>query len=152
LTFIAIDFEKESLPQKLDKAGFLKNKRSLFILEGVLMYLTAEAVAETLKVIRDYAGGDSRLVFDYVRDSVMRGNEKLYGEKEITRSVSGWAEKWLFGLDPAHVGSFLSAYGFQIADAQDAARLETKYFQNGSGRLIGRINQTHCLATAGLRP
>lgn len=152
LTFIAIDFQKEPLSRKLDDAGFLKNKQSLFILEGVLMYLTAEAVAQTLQVIRDYAGAGSRLVFDYVRESVIRGEEKLYGEKEIARSVGNWGEKWLFGLDPAHVGSFLSAYGFQIADAQDAARLEAKYFQNESGWLVGRINQTHCLVTAGVRP
>lgn len=150
LLFIAIDFEKESVPSRLDDAGFLKNKRTLFILEGVLMYLTANAVSETFKVIQNYAGAGSRLVFDYVRESVLRGEEKLYGEKEITRSVGGWGEKWLFGLDPARVDAFLSMYGFQIAEHQDSAGLEMKYFRNESGRLIGRINQTHCLATAEL--
>ena len=39
LTFIAIDFNKESLSTKLNEAGFSKNQRSLFILEGLVMYL-----------------------------------------------------------------------------------------------------------------
>ena len=39
VVFIAIDFDRESLPHKLDVAGFQIGRRSLFILEGLLMYL-----------------------------------------------------------------------------------------------------------------
>ncbi len=39
LTFISIDFDKELLSTKLKEAGFAAGVRSLFILEGLLMYL-----------------------------------------------------------------------------------------------------------------
>lgn len=69
LVFIPIDFDKESLPDKLDTAGFQRDRKSLFVLEGVLMYLQAESVQASLQTIRDYAGTGSRVVFDYVQAS-----------------------------------------------------------------------------------
>jgi len=65
--FVSIDFDKESLPVKLDEAGFRKDQRSLFVLEGVTMYLQPKSVQETFETIREYAGAQSRVVFDYVR-------------------------------------------------------------------------------------
>jgi methyltransferase (TIGR00027 family) len=56
VTFIAIDFDKEALPVKLDEAGFRKQQRSLFILEGLLMYLQPESVRTTFRTIQEYAG------------------------------------------------------------------------------------------------
>jgi methyltransferase (TIGR00027 family) len=53
LTFIAIDFDKESLSTRLDEAGFYKQQRSLFILEGLLMYLQPVSVDTTFHIIQD---------------------------------------------------------------------------------------------------
>jgi len=39
LIFISIDIDKESLSMKLEEAKFCKERRSLFILEGLVMYL-----------------------------------------------------------------------------------------------------------------
>ena len=94
LIFIPIDFDRDSLPQKLDEAGFKKNKKNLFILEGLLMYLQPESVHETLEIIRAYSGVNSRIVFDYVYASVLRQENLYYGEKGIFKSVSKAKEQW----------------------------------------------------------
>jgi len=64
LHFIPIDFDKESLSAKLNEAEFWMQRRSLFILEGLVMYLQPDSVDETFKTIRDYAGKGSWIVFD----------------------------------------------------------------------------------------
>ena len=148
LVFIAIDFDKESLPEKLDQAGFHKAQKSLFILEGVLMYLKPESVQATFQTIRKYAGAGSRVVFDYVRASVLRGEKTLFGEAGAAQTVSGAGEGWQFGIEPDEVASFVAAFDFEIGDYKCARELEATYFQDSNGRSVGRINGTHCIVTA----
>jgi len=148
VVFIAIDFEKESLFHKLDMAGFHKGERSLFILEGLLMYLEPESVHETFQTIREYAGKESWVVFDYVQASVLRHENTLYGEAGLKKSVSKAGEQWRFGIEPGEIVPFSAAYGFEVSNHKDAHDLEASYFQNTDGRLVGRVNATHCIVTA----
>lgn len=148
LIFIPIDFDKESLSEKLDAAGFHKNCRSLFILEGVLMYLEPGSVQATLQTIHEYAGIGSRVVFDYVRASVLRGENTLYGETGAAQTVSKAGEGWQFGLEPDEISSFVAGYGFDVSDHKCAQELEATYFQDAAGRLVGHVNGTHCIVTA----
>jgi methyltransferase (TIGR00027 family) len=136
------------LPDKLDEAGFEKDRLSLFVLEGLLMYLDPESVRATLRIIGEYAGTGSRLVFDYVRSSVLRHENTLYGEAGLARSVSRAGEQWRFGLEPGEVASFAAAHGFGITDHKCVRELEASYFTDGDGRLAGRVNGTHCIVTA----
>jgi methyltransferase (TIGR00027 family) len=149
LTFIAIDFDKEKLPAKLDEAGFHKGQRSLFVLEGLLMYLQPESVQETFQTIREYAGKGSWVVFDYLDALVLRKEGSHYGEAEIAETVSSVGEQWCFGIEKAGIGRFLSQYGFDLIDHKDAKELEKEYFVDKAGNLVGRVNETHCLVTAG---
>jgi O-methyltransferase involved in polyketide biosynthesis len=74
--FVPIDFDRESLRARLDASGFHKDQRSLFILEGLLMYLQPESVEATFRAIQDYGAKNSWVAFDYVHASVLR-NENL---------------------------------------------------------------------------
>ena len=148
LKFIAIDFDKESLPMKLDETGFCKQRRSLFILEGLVMYLQPESVHETFQTIRDYAGKGSRIVFDYIYASVLRKEGIYYGESGIVRKVSGAGEQWHFGIEKGQIEQFLARYTMQLIDHRDAKDLENAYFTDSNGTVIGRVNGTHCLVTA----
>jgi methyltransferase (TIGR00027 family) len=148
LTFIAIDFDKESLAEKLRDAGFHKGQRSLFVLEGLLMYLQPDSVDATFRTIQEYAGERSWVVFDYVHASVLRQENLYTGESKIMKSVSRAGEQWHFGIDREKLGQFLSTYGLQPIDEKDAQDLEKTYFSEPSGRIIGRVNGTHCLVTA----
>jgi methyltransferase (TIGR00027 family) len=76
LVFVPIDFDRESLTMKLDQAGFKRDARSLFILEGVLMYLQPQSVDQTFRTIRELAGAGSEVVFDYIYASVLRHRER----------------------------------------------------------------------------
>lgn len=148
LVFIAMDFDHDSLPDRLEQAGFRKGCRSLFILEGLLMYLEAGSVEATLRTIQEHAGAGSRVVFDYVKASVLRSAGAHSGEEELLKTVARVGEQWRFGLEPAEVGSYLARYGFAIGDHRDADDLEELYFRDPTGRKLVRVNETHCLVLA----
>jgi len=148
LQYIAIDFDKESLPIKLDEAGFDKHQRSLFILEGLIMYLQPKSVDETFSIIQYYASNGSRIVFDYVYASVLRREGLCYGEEGISQIVSGAGEQWHFGIEKGEIEQFLQKYSLKLVDQQDSKSLEKRYFTNKSGKIMGRINGTHCIITA----
>jgi len=146
--FIPIDFDKEPLSQKLASAGFRRNRKNLFVLEGLLMYLQPESVDRTFRVIEDFAGMGSVIVFDYVRASVIRRTGSCYGEKGIVKSVSKAGEQWHFGIEAGEVHDFLEKYGFRASEHKDAQELEQMFFTTASGEIVGRINGTHCLVKA----
>ena len=148
VTFISIDFDKESLSQKLDDAGFVKGARSLILLEGLLMYLQPESVDETFKVIQRFAGEGSIVVFDYVRASVLQQAGSYYGQNEIVKTVASAGERWHFGLEEEELEQFLKKYGLCVSEHKDAHDLERMYFTDTSGEVVGRINGTHCLVKA----
>ena len=149
LTFVPIDFDKESLPVKLEQAGFSKQKKSLFVLEGLLMYLQPESVHKTFQTIRDFAGKDSEVVFDYVYASVLR-REGPYeaAETKVRESVAKEGEPWQFGIEKGTIEQFLSTYDFKLCDESDASKLEQIYFRNERGKIVGHVNRTHCLVRA----
>jgi methyltransferase (TIGR00027 family) len=148
LIFIAIDFDKESLPAKLGDAGFRKGQRSLFVLEGLLMYLQPDSVDATFRAIQEQAGERSWVVFDCVYASVLRKEKLCYGESGIMKSVTRAGERWYFAIERGQLEQFLSTYGLKPIDEKSAQDLEKAYFSEPSGRIVGRVNGAHCLVTA----
>jgi methyltransferase (TIGR00027 family) len=148
IRWIAMDFDKASLSQELRNSGFKSGKRSLFVLEGVVMYLQPESVDATFSTVRDYSGAGSRIVFDYVVAAVLKNEGERYGQSQITRTVSKAGEQWQFGLDEESIEPFLARYGFALIDHRDSTGLEEAYLSDADGRVLRRINATHCLVTA----
>ena len=146
--FIPIDLDKESVSEKLVEAGFDRDRKSLFVLEGLLMYLQPKSVDETFQVIGKFAGKGSEIVFDYVRAAVLRQEGSYYGEREIVKSVAKAGEQWYFGIEKKELERFLEKYGLRVCEHKDAQELERMYFTDATGAIAGRINDTHCLARA----
>jgi len=150
LVFVSINFNKESLSSKLIEAGFETSRKSMFLMEGVTMYLTSGAVDVTFSFIQHGSATGSRVVFDYVNAGVLRNENKYYGEKDIFKTVSRAGEAWTFALEPGELEGFLSRYGLSLIDHRNALELEKKYFRNPEGKILGKINGTHNIAV-GLR-
>jgi methyltransferase (TIGR00027 family) len=148
VAFISIDFDQESLSGKLEEVGFTRDARTLFVLEGLLMYLQPESVDETFKVIGTFGGEGSVIVFDYVQASVLRHAGSCYGEREILNTVVRAGERWTFGIEEGELEGFLKKYGLRVSEHLDVQGLEQKYFTDASGEVVGRVNGTHCLVRA----
>jgi methyltransferase (TIGR00027 family) len=80
LVFVTIDFNKQSLAEALSQAGYEGKAKSLFIWEGVTMYLTSAAIDSTLDFVRRSAAEGSIVAFDYIYASVLRRENRFYGD------------------------------------------------------------------------
>jgi methyltransferase (TIGR00027 family) len=148
LVFVPIDFNKQRLGAMLTQAGYREGQQTLFLWEGVTMYLEAEAVDGTLAFIRGSAAEGSIVVFDYVRASVLRYENTLYGEKDIRGTVARAEEGWVFGIEDGAIERFLSGRGFELLSHYAPSDLEAAYLTAEDGTKFGRINETHCIVIA----
>lgn len=147
IVFISIDFNKESLEDKLIDSGFKENKRSLFILEGLTMYLDPEAIDSTFQVIDQFAGEGSEVVFDYVYSSVLRGENLYYGESEVLNQLKDTNEPWSFGIEKGELESFLKYKNLKLICSLNSEDLEDKFFKI-NGNKVAKVNGTHCIVYA----
>jgi len=150
LVFAPINFNKQCLADVLAQAGYREGQQTLFLWEGVTMYLEAEAVDGTLAFIRSSAAEGSLAVFDYVRASVLRYENTLYGENAIRSTVARAEERWIFGIEDGDIEGFLAKRGLKLLSHYTPSDLEAAYLTAENGTKFGRINETHCIVIAGI--
>jgi methyltransferase (TIGR00027 family) len=151
LIFTPINFDEEGIFDVLSKAGYQAGQKSLFLWEGVTMYLSAQAVDGTLNFIHSSAAPGSRVAFDYIYASVLRRENRYYGEQGIFDTVSKTGEGWTFGLEDGAIESFLAERGFEIVVHYTPPKLEKLYLTAEDGTLHGRVNGTHCIVIASIK-
>jgi methyltransferase (TIGR00027 family) len=151
LVFASIDFNQEDLFEVLTKAGYEDGQKNLFLWEGVSMYLNAQAVDGTLAFIRNHTVRSSQIVFDYIYASVLRQENRYYGEQAIFKTIAKTGEGWKFGLEEGEIGSFLAARGFETLAHYTPDELEKMFLTNEIGTLHGRVNGTHCIVLAAVK-
>ena len=87
VSFVSIDFEREALATVLDRAGHDPSSPTCWIWEGVVMYLTREAMRSTLAGIADRSARGSTLIVNYHsahRRFFARLMFRLIGEPQIS--------------------------------------------------------------------
>jgi methyltransferase (TIGR00027 family) len=151
LTFVPIDFDTQELGEALRTGGYRDGEKTLFLWEGVTMYLTAEAVHATLDFIGRSAGTGSSLVFDYVYADILRGDAPRFAARQAFEAVRKAGEAWTFGVDDGEIEALLVRHGLQLRSHYTPADLERLYFTGPDGTLLRRVNGAHCIAMAGTR-
>jgi methyltransferase (TIGR00027 family) len=147
ITFVPIDFDRQDIGDALRAAGYKDGEKTLFLWEGVTMYVTEEAVEGTLDFIGGSAASGSVLVFDYVRADVLGGKSALYGDRNAAKTVADAGEAWTFGLEEDEVSRLLSDHGLELRSHYTPEDMERMYFSS-DGRVLRRVNGTHCIAVA----
>lgn len=133
LTFVPVDFERDSLAASLRNSGFDETRRSFFTWLGVVSYLTRPALMATLSYIAGLAGG-AEVVFDYtnppdsVADPARRAalatvNERVAALGEVVRSE--------FETEVLHAD--LRALGFRSIEDLGLAQIATRFFGAPAG-------------------
>lgn len=114
LFFVAMDFTSEGLAEVLRNAGFDQRQPSLFLLEGVSMYLEAEAVDRLLAALRAIGADGSLLAFDYAYRSAIDGRRDRYGAAETRARTIDHGEPFQFGIPDNTSASYLAERGFEL--------------------------------------
>ena len=118
ITFVAADFETEDWLTRLVEAGFDPQQPTVFLWEGVIMYLDRPAVESTLRKIASTAQG-SVLMFDYFTVEALK-SPALYWRygRAATRAAR---EPLRFGIDSTppsrdRLAELLQSCGLALAE------------------------------------
>jgi methyltransferase (TIGR00027 family) len=138
VTYIPIDFNNTGL-EILLKKGYNPALKTLFIWEGVSMYLTPEAVDQVLSFIKHNSGPGSSIVFDYIFQSMVEGKCDYYGARESTNQVMKANEPYTFGIDEGNIKQYLEKRGYRFIEEFTPDRLEKMYMMRTDGRMHGKV-------------
>ncbi len=134
LTFVPVDFEKQSLADRLRQAGFRRNAPVFISWLGVTMYLTQDAVMQTLRFVAESCARGSEIVFDFSVPDEALGELERKRRAERAKRVAAIGEPWISYFDPASLVEELGAMGYSRASSLGAGELNARYF---AGRADG---------------
>ncbi len=100
VTFVEVDFNRQSWLERLEKHGFDPSRPTHLIWEGVTMYLEEEAITETLRTVSSFPPG-STLAFDYFARQLVKAEPPLRLIGMIVTASIRWfyGESMVFGFD-----------------------------------------------------
>jgi methyltransferase (TIGR00027 family) len=127
VTYVPIDFNEETL-QKLFDFGYNRQAKTLFIWEGVVHYLTAEAVDQTLEFVLKNSGSGSTIIFDYVYTSALAAAHKRGEIVRMQRAKRYTGEGLVFGIEEGQAEEFLRVRGYTQICNVTGQDLERIYF------------------------
>jgi methyltransferase (TIGR00027 family) len=149
VTYVAIDFDRQSLADRLCACGYDERRKTLFIWQGVTFYLTAQAVDDTLAFVAGHSGPGSSIIFDYMDPTLLAGAPR-HGEVSSMRRYRGLTGEGLaFGIPIGDIQAFLEARGFTQVQNADHGALERAYY---SGCRPRRVADGYAIASAVVGP
>lgn len=130
--YVPVDFECDNLGEKLMEKGYDRSKKTLFVLEGLIMYILPEAVDRTLSFIARFSEKASRIIFDYYPKSLVDGTSDLEAAANVRKYVADQGEPLLFGIDENDVEAFLARRGFCQIESVTSEDYRKAYFQGAN--------------------
>jgi len=126
VVYVPVDLETRKLGQSLFDKGYESSKKTLFLMEGLIQYLSPKSVDEIFSFISRNSGKGSAVIFDYHDDSVI--NETSKAGKMIKNFLEQMGEHLKFGIGKGEVEEFLSQHGFSNIINVSSAEYRNKYF------------------------
>lgn len=127
--FVPIDFERDSLDAVLERAGHDRSTPTCWIWEGVVMYLTRDAMRGTLRNISKRSAPDSTLIMNYHApglELLPRLIFWLIGEPQI----SAWT--------PDEMAEDLRSVGFVVREDTNVVSWNDR-FEQGKATRVQRV-------------
>jgi methyltransferase (TIGR00027 family) len=115
VSHVPVDFETDSLVDRLIHGGFDPSKPAIVSWLGVTMYLTRTAIGETLATIGGFASG-TEIVLDYILPADMRDEAGQTYAELVMPVAAERGEPWLTFLTPQDVSTLLEESGFSSSE------------------------------------
>jgi methyltransferase (TIGR00027 family) len=144
LTFVPIDFERQTLAAGLAQSGFNANAAAFFSWLGVTPYLTREACMTTLSFIAKMPTG-SGVVFDFAVDPALLNAGQRQALDALSQRVARYGEPFQLFFDPGKLQDELKGMGFQSTEFLQGKELNARYFKDRKDGLLVRGGIGHLM-------
>ena len=141
VSLVPIDFHADSLAQVLERAGYERDEKTLYLWEGVSYYLEPEAVDATLAFVSRSSHPESILAFDYAVSVSEDTIDDYYGIRMFAQSMRTHhpQELFRFAVDEGSIGSFLEQRGLRMVQHLDNQEIEQTFLMDDRGSLLGPV-------------
>jgi len=134
LVFQPADFTRQTLDGALANVpAYRRGANSVFVIEGVLMYLTQAEVSALFRLFGAHGGNGSRVVFT-VMEPMAGGRIDFHNATHlVTRLLRLWREPFTCGIATAELPAFLQQSGFAPNIVANADTLRDRYLADFAG-------------------
>ncbi len=144
LTFVPIDFERQTLAEGLRLAGFDLSASAFFSWLGVTPYLTRDACMTTLSFVAKMPAG-SGVVFDFAVDPALLNAGQRQALDALSERVARYGEPFQLFFDPERLREELKGMGFQRTEFLQGKELNARYFKDRDDGLLVRGGLGHLM-------
>jgi len=129
VSYVPADLRTTTWQDELLRRGYHPAKKSLFVMEGLCMYLPPETVDAILGFVVRNAGPGSGVLFDYPDMSLIDGTDNSEIAKNFRERVHSLGEPLRFGIPGGSVVPFLHKRGFGRVRNLTPAEGNARYFR-----------------------
>lgn len=133
IVYISVNFDSESITEALVKSGFGTGKKTLFIGEGLLYYLSPDTANRIFRFIRENSPDGSIVCFDFMT--------------EERQSVNP-AEPFNLWISQDEIENFLSQRGFRLSECIGTDAMEDKFLPIHGNTSGYKVLTSFCFAKA----
>ena len=144
LTFVPVDFTKDSLEERLIAAGFNSTAKSFFSWLGVTYYLSAEAIDAMLSALSSLCADGSTLVFDYPDENFFDAPEKRVQNTIMMAEAGG--EPMKTALSYSELEKLLAKHGFLIYELLTPDDIQRDIIDKAGADMKAFEHVNYCLA------
>ena len=121
LEFVAADLARVSLAQALGASAYKPGERSVFVLEGLLMYLSAEQVSALFAAIAGLQRSGGELVFTTM-EPAPNGRSAFHNATWVERALlAAWKEPVRWAISRNDLPVTLTGWGLRLREVADLA-------------------------------
>ncbi|MDX1812605.1 MAG: class I SAM-dependent methyltransferase [Gammaproteobacteria bacterium] len=148
LRLVPVDFEVgEPWLQQLTESGFEKRKPAIVASTGVSMYLTKEAITETLRQVAAFASG-STFVMSFLLPVEMLDADIRFGVERAIEGARANGTPFISFFTPNEMLELARCAGFKKAEHISAEQLAERYFANRTDGLRPPRNSEELLVAS----
>ncbi len=134
LVFQPADLTRQTLDEALANVpAYRRGANGVFVIEGVLMYLTQAEVSALFRLFGAHGSNGSRVVFT-VMEPMTGGHIDFHNATPLVkRLLRLWREPFKCGIAAGELPAFLHRFGFVPSIVANADALRSRYLANFAG-------------------
>ena len=144
LTFVSVDFTKDSLTERLIAADFDPSVKTFFSWLGVTYYLSSEAIETMLSALSSFGADGNTLVFDYPDENFFDAPEKRVQNTVMMAKAGGEPMKTVFPYRALE--KLLEKHGFLIYELLTPEDIQRDVIDKAGADMKAFEHVNYCLA------